>query len=257
MVNSGPCPWRPSPVRACHEKEAAGQTLGRGRRGFSCLRDRGEAEQADTGPAPLLQVAGSDKGVGSTDSAQVDHCTVIGHLYRLPDAGLAAFQHLEFVHSVLHTQWQDFVPWKPLPERKHSLDAATLLHSTPTSYWSGEGRPEGPNCSPADRPSNPTGLSLALGHVCYQTTALCQSQALRPYIKDMALPRFPQNRRVGTGVCCMCARAVFGFQFTLFPVTSYHDSCLPTQGHACPKERVAFGNYWFKGIKIPNSQYLF
>lgn len=49
------------------------------------------------------------------DSAQVDHCTVIGHLYRLSDAGLAAFQHLEFVHSVLHTQWQDFVPWKPLP----------------------------------------------------------------------------------------------------------------------------------------------
>lgn len=80
----------------------------------------GEAEQADTGPVPLLQVAGSDKGVGSTDSAQVDHCTVIGHLDRLPDAGLAAFQHLEFVHSVLHTQWQDFIPWKPLPERKHS-----------------------------------------------------------------------------------------------------------------------------------------
>lgn len=53
-----------------------------------------EAEQADTGPVPLLQVAGSDKGVGSTDSAQVDHCTVIGHLYRLSDAGLAAFQHL-------------------------------------------------------------------------------------------------------------------------------------------------------------------
>lgn len=121
MVNSGPCPWRPSPVRACHEKEAAGQTLGRGRRGFLCLRDRGEAKQADTGPVPLLQVAGSDKGVGSTDSAQVDHCTVIGHLYRLSDAGLAAFQHLEFVHSVLHTQWQDFVPWKPLPERQAQL----------------------------------------------------------------------------------------------------------------------------------------
>lgn len=40
-----------------------------------------EAQKADTGPAPLLQVARSDEGVGPTDAAQVDHSTVIGHLY--------------------------------------------------------------------------------------------------------------------------------------------------------------------------------
>lgn len=57
----------------------------------SCLGDRGEAETADRGPAPLLQIAGSDEGVGPTYSAQVDHSAVIGHLYRLPDASLAAF----------------------------------------------------------------------------------------------------------------------------------------------------------------------
>lgn len=64
-----------------------------------------EAGQAGTGQAPLLQVAGGHKGVGPTDPAQVDHCAVVGHLHRLANAGLATFQHLEFVHSVLHTEW--------------------------------------------------------------------------------------------------------------------------------------------------------
>lgn len=45
----------------------------------------------DGGPAPPSQVAGGDKGVGAPDSAEVDHGAVIGHLYRLADAGLAAF----------------------------------------------------------------------------------------------------------------------------------------------------------------------
>lgn len=40
-----------------------------------------EAGQADAGQAPPLQVAGGDKGVGPPDPAQVDHCTVIGHLH--------------------------------------------------------------------------------------------------------------------------------------------------------------------------------
>lgn len=53
--------------------------------------------------------------MGPPDTAQVDHCAVIGHLHRLANAGLATFQHLELVHSVFHTQGQDFVPRKPLP----------------------------------------------------------------------------------------------------------------------------------------------
>lgn len=52
-----------------------------GQQRFPCLRDRGEAKKADTGPARLSQVAGSDKGMGATHSAQVDHGAVIGHLY--------------------------------------------------------------------------------------------------------------------------------------------------------------------------------
>lgn len=74
-----------------------------------------EAGQADAGRALPLQVAGGDEGMGPPDPAQVDHCTVISHLHRLSDAGLAAFQHLELVHGVFHTQGQHFVPWKPLP----------------------------------------------------------------------------------------------------------------------------------------------
>lgn len=40
-----------------------------------------EAGQTDTGQAPPLQVAGGDKGVGPPDTAQVDHCAVVGHLH--------------------------------------------------------------------------------------------------------------------------------------------------------------------------------
>lgn len=46
-----------------------------------CPMGRRQAGQAEASPASSLQVAGGDEGVGTPDSAQVDHCTVIGHLH--------------------------------------------------------------------------------------------------------------------------------------------------------------------------------
>lgn len=94
-----------------------------------------EAGQADAGQALPLKVAGGDEGVGPPDPAQVDHCTVVSHLHRLSDAGLAAFQHLELVHSVFHTQGQHFVPWKPLPKTQAQQEAWGVVGHMRGPLW--------------------------------------------------------------------------------------------------------------------------
>lgn len=97
MGRTRPSPWPAMEGGSCRPYDWLGQE------GASVLHGT-EAGQADTSQDPPLQVAGGDKGVGPPDPAQVDHCTVVGHLHRLSDAGLAAFQHLELVHGVFHTQ---------------------------------------------------------------------------------------------------------------------------------------------------------
>lgn len=66
---------------ACHGRgELPATHLAGAGRGFSVPCGM-EAEKADAGQTPPLQVAGGDKGVGPPHSAQVDHRTVVGHLH--------------------------------------------------------------------------------------------------------------------------------------------------------------------------------
>lgn len=49
------------------------------------------------------------------DPALVDHGTVVRHLNRLPDAGLAALHDPQFVGRVVQAQGRHLVAWEPLP----------------------------------------------------------------------------------------------------------------------------------------------
>lgn len=49
------------------------------------------------------------------DSALVDHGTVVRHLDRLADAGLAALHNAQLVRCVVYTQGCHLVTWEPLP----------------------------------------------------------------------------------------------------------------------------------------------
>ena len=49
------------------------------------------------------------------DSALVDHCAVVRHLYGLADAGLAALHDAQLVSCVIYTQGGHLVTRKPLP----------------------------------------------------------------------------------------------------------------------------------------------
>lgn len=62
-----------------------------------------------------LQVVGGHKAVAVADSALVDHGSVVRHLNRLADAGLAALHYAQFVRCVVYTQGCDLVAWEPLP----------------------------------------------------------------------------------------------------------------------------------------------
>lgn len=65
----------------CHDGEATAIHLAGAEEASLCPMGRRQAGQAEASPASSLQVAGGDEGVGPPDSAQVDHCTVIGHLH--------------------------------------------------------------------------------------------------------------------------------------------------------------------------------
>ncbi len=46
------------------------------------------------------------------------HGSVVCSVYRLANTGFLALHQAQFVHSVIHPQWQQFVPREPLPKDK-------------------------------------------------------------------------------------------------------------------------------------------
>lgn len=51
----------------------------------------------------------------SSNSAQMDHSSVVGHLHRLPDTGFLAFHHTQFISSVVNAKRDNLISWQPLP----------------------------------------------------------------------------------------------------------------------------------------------
>lgn len=62
-----------------------------------------------------LQVVGGDVSLAVADAALVDHGSVVGHLHRLADAGLAALHDAQLVGRVVHAQRRHLLPGQPLP----------------------------------------------------------------------------------------------------------------------------------------------
>lgn len=63
----------------------------------------------------VLEVIGADESMVSTHATLVHHGAVVGHLDRFPDAGLATLHHAQLVGRVVHAQWDQLIPWQPLP----------------------------------------------------------------------------------------------------------------------------------------------
>lgn len=63
----------------------------------------------------LLHVVGADETVISSNSAQVDHSSIVGHLHGLPDTGLLALHHAQFIGRVVNAERDHLVSWQPLP----------------------------------------------------------------------------------------------------------------------------------------------
>lgn len=43
--------------------------------------------------------------------AEVLHCTLICHVYRLPYSWFLAFHQVKFIHSVINPHWMEFAHW--------------------------------------------------------------------------------------------------------------------------------------------------
>ncbi len=85
-------------------------------RSLACLRKSSEwYVRRDAVGVSVLHVVGADKTMISSNSAQVHHSSVVGHLHGLPDTGLLALHHTQFISRVVNAKRDHFISWQPLP----------------------------------------------------------------------------------------------------------------------------------------------